>query len=137
VVERSFLEAAGPADLSWAVREPSGELTPSMLNALHAPDVAFDRPCPAVKYAHRRLKDADLYFFFNESEQSQSREATLAGSGRAQAWDAASGAIRPLSEARAGKGVVRLPLVFEPYEARFVVIGTLPGGVASSRGKVR
>jgi hypothetical protein len=130
VVGRSFLEAAGPADLSWAVREPSGELTSSVLRALPEPDVAFDHPCPPVKYTHRRLKDADLYFFFNESEQRHSREATLAGNGQAQAWDAASGAIRPLSEAHARKGVVRLPLAFEPYEARFVVIGTLPGGVA-------
>jgi hypothetical protein len=74
------------------------------------------------------LRDAEVYFFFNESNQKQSRTATLAGSGEAQVWDAGTGIVRPMSGATAEVGSVKLPLVLEPYEARIVVLGPLPAG---------
>jgi hypothetical protein len=123
VLERSYLRASGPTDLGWAVREPSGELTARVIQALPQPDVQFDRLRPSVKYQHRRWRDADLYFFFNTSAEKQSCQATLAGRGRAQLWDAVSGSINALPDAIAGKGTVRLPMVLEPYETRFIVIG--------------
>jgi hypothetical protein len=127
VVERTFLEATGPADVGWAIREPAGELTLRVLEALPHPDVALDRPCMPIKALHRRWRDADVYFFFNESEEGQSRRATLAGNGQAQIWDAASGRIEPLSGAMSKNGFVSLPLDLAPYETRFIVIGPLPG----------
>jgi hypothetical protein len=122
IVERSFLKAGGHADLGWAIREPSGELTPRVLEALPLPDVWLDQPCAHVKALHRRWRDADLYFFFNESDQTLSREVVLAGSGQAQIWDADSGRIETLSGAHLENGRVRLPLVLAPYEARFIAI---------------
>ena len=133
VVEKTFLKAAGPRDLSWAIREPSGKLTPRVVEALPQPDVMLDQPCPVVKYLHRCLRDADLYFFFNESTEKQSRTAVLAGSGQAQVWDAASGRIEALSDISSEKGVVRLPLVLEPYETKFIIIGASKPEAAKSK----
>jgi hypothetical protein len=133
VVEKTFLKAAGPMDISWAVREPSGELTPRVMEALPQPDVMLDQSCPVVKYLHRRLRDADLYFFFNEGTEKQSRTAVLAGSGQVQVWDAASGRIEALSDISSEKGVVRLPLVLEPYETKFIIIGASKPAAAGSK----
>lgn len=126
VVEKTFLEAAGPPDLGWAIREPSGEISPRVLEALPEPDLLLDQPCASIKVLHRRWRDADLYFLFNESDQRQSRQATLAGSGVVQIWDAASGQIEVLSGALSQNGTARLPLSLAPYESRFLVIGPLP-----------
>jgi hypothetical protein len=122
-IERTFLEASGPADVGWAIREPLGELTPRILEALPHPDVALDRPCAPVKALHRRWRDADVYFFFNESEEGQSRQAVLAGRGQAQVWDAASGRIELLPSVASENGFVRLPLDLAPYETRFIIVG--------------
>ena len=118
--------------LDWALREPTGQLTPHVMKALPQPDVVLDGLSPAVKYL--RWRDADLYFFFNESTEKQSRRAVLVGSGRAQVWEVATGRIEPLAGAAAEKGAMSLPLTLEPYERKFIIIGpTLPAGAASVR----
>lgn len=127
-VDKSFLDAAGPPDLKWAVREPSGEISPQVFAALPAPDVALDRPCTAIKYLHRRWADADLYFFFNESDQPQSRQISLAGNGQTQAWDANTGQIVPMVNAAVANGTVRVPVELAPYGTEFIVIGPSPVG---------
>jgi hypothetical protein len=123
VVEKTFLKASGPADLSWAVRESSGEITEQVLKALPKPDVMLSQSCPVVKYLHKRWRDADLYFFFNESTERQSSDVVLAGNGKVQIWDAASGEIKSLAGVSLESGAVRLNLMLEPYEAKIIVIG--------------
>jgi hypothetical protein len=109
VVDKTFLHPeAGAPDLSFATIEPTPEITDRVLAALPTPDVKLDAPCPPVKYIHRALKDGEVYFFFNESGQSQSRAATVAGGGEASVWDAATGTIQPLETAS--------------KEARFIVL---------------
>ena len=131
VVERTFLNPVGGApDLSFAVLEPAAEITERVVQALPEPDVALDRPCPPISYNHRRLLDADLYFLFNEGGQRQSRAATLAGAGQAQLWDAGTATIHPLAGAVAGNATVTVPLSFEPYEAKLIVLGPLPAEAA-------
>ena len=132
VVDRSFLEAKDRPDLSFATLiEPGGDITASVLAALPKSDVALDSPCSPLKYTHRAWRDGDLYFFFNESDRKQSRTAVVAGLGQAQVWDAGTGQIHLMTAAVAEKDSVRLPLVLEPYEAKIVVIGPVPAGVAS------
>lgn len=123
VPDKTFLHAENAPAMGWAMREPSGKLTEDVLAALPEPDVKLDRPCPAVKYTHRRLKDADVYFLFNESDQPQSRQVTLAGRGTAQAWDAMTGKIETIEGAVASAGRVQVPLELEPYGTQFIVIG--------------
>jgi hypothetical protein len=127
VVDRTFAEGGGRPDLAWAVREASGELSDLVLKALPPPDVAFEQPCPSVKYLHREWRDGDLYFFFNESDQPQTCEAALTGVGTAQIWDANSGrTCRMDGAAASGNGTVRLPLELERHGTRFIVIGAMP-----------
>jgi hypothetical protein len=133
VVEKAFLKAGGPPDLSWAMHEPSEELTPRVLEALPRPDVVLDQPCPAIKYSHKSWRDAEMYFFFNESEERQSRTATVAGGGQAQVWDALSARIYPLAGATAKGDRVQLPLVLDPRESKFIVVGALAPGVGPAQ----
>jgi len=63
-----------------------------------------------------------VYFFFNESDQLQSRTATLAGTGQVQVWDAASGTIHPLDGVTQAAGRMAVPLALTNYEARFIVL---------------
>jgi hypothetical protein len=134
VVNRTFVEAGGPPDLPWAVREPSGELSELVLKALPPPDVTFDQPCPPVKFLHRKWRDADLYFFFNESDQPQTRQAVLAGGGAVQVWDANAGGASLLEGAApSGNGTVRLSLELDRHGTKFIVIGAMPPDPTAKR----
>jgi hypothetical protein len=124
---KNYLDAPAPADLSWAVHEASGQLTPAIFAALPVPQVSLDQPHPDLKYAHRRLQDADIYFFFNENlEETQTAQATLAGTGLAQMWDARTGTIAPIPGVVAQNGQVTLPLTVGPSQTQFIVIGLAP-----------
>jgi hypothetical protein len=132
VVDKTFLNAKEAPDLSFATLiEPSGDISPRVIAALPKPDVALDSACPRLTYMHRSWRDAEMYFFFNESNQEQSRTATVVGRGQAQAWDLATGEIHPISGAASENDSVRFPLVLAPYEAKVVVVGPLPGGVGA------
>ena len=132
VVDKTFLNAKDAPDLGFATLiEPSGDITPRVIAALPKPDVKLDAEWPRLTYAHRSWRDAEMYFFFNESNQEESRMTAIAGRGQAQAWDLATGEIHAITGATAGSDSVRFPLLLEPYEAKVVVVGPLPGGVAA------
>jgi hypothetical protein len=131
VVGRTFLHPEpGAPDLSFATVEPATHITDRVVAALPPPDVALDASAPPIKYIHRSLQDGDVYFFFNESGQELTRTATLAGRGQVQQWDATTGKIHPLAGVATADGRVAVPLVLEPQEARFIVIGTPVAGAA-------
>ena len=123
VVDKTFMTPEASPDLSFATLEPKPEITARVVAALPKPDVKLDTACASVKYLHRALKDGDIYFFFNESDQTQSRTSTLKGSDKVQVWDATSGKITPVKGVKQGKMTISLPLVLGPYESRFIVIG--------------
>jgi hypothetical protein len=134
VVDKTFLNAAKDAapDLSFATLiEPAGDITPRVIAALPKPDVALDSPWQRLTYTHRSWRDAELYYFFNESNKQESRIATIAGRGQAQVWDLGTGEIHAISAATAESDAVRFPLVLGPYETKVVVVGPLPSGVAA------
>jgi hypothetical protein len=131
-VDKTFLNAKDTPDLSFATLiEPSGDITARVIAQLPKPDVKLDAAFPRLTYTHRSWRDADLYFFFNESNQEQSRMATVAGRGQAQVWDLGTGTIHPMAAATAQGDSVRFPLVLGPYETKVVVVGPLPSGVAA------
>ncbi|MGB7722070.1 MAG: glycosyl hydrolase [Bryobacteraceae bacterium] len=133
VVDKTFLDAKGTPDLSFATLiEPSGDITPRVLAALPKPDVKLDSPWQRLTYTHRSWRDGEMYFFFNESNKEESRMATVAGRGQAQVWDLGSERIRAMSGATAENDSVRFPLVLEPYEAKVVVVGPLPAEARDS-----
>lgn len=133
VVDKTFMGAKDVPDLGFAtLMEPSGDITPRVLAALPKPDVKLDAAFPRLTYNHRSWRDAEMYFFFNESDQAESRVATIAGRGQAQAWDLATGEIHPLSGVTAEGDYVRVPLVLGPYETKLIVVGPLPPEVAAT-----
>jgi hypothetical protein len=134
VVDKTFLDAAKDAkpDLSFATLiEPAGDITPRVLAALPKPDVKLDSPWQRLTYTHRSWRDAELYYFFNESNKAESRMATIAGHGQAQVWDLGTGEIHAISGATADGDSVRFALMLGPYEAKVVVGGPLPSGVSA------
>jgi hypothetical protein len=134
VVDKTFMSAAKDAvpDLSFATLiEPSGDITERVVAALPKPDVALDAAWQRLTYTHRSWRDAEMYFFFNEGSQEQSRTATIAGRGQAQVWDLATGEIHPISGATAENDSVRFSLALGPYETKVVVVGPVPSGVAA------
>ena len=133
IVDQTFLNAKDVPDLSFAtLMEPSGDITARVLAALPKPDVKLDAEFPRLTYTHRSWRDAEMYYFFNESNKAESRMATVAGRGQAQDWDLSTGEIHPLAAATAEGDSVRFPLVLGPYEAKVVVVGPLPAGVGAA-----
>ena len=125
VADRNFLTASGPADLSWAMLTNSAEVTPEVLAALPPPDVAVDVHTPWLKYNHRRLKDADVYFLFNEGETAIEAKVTLSvskGETNAESWDAKTDEIAPIADASVSDGRVALPVNLAPWATELVVI---------------
>lgn len=122
VPDKNFLDAPKPGDLSWAKQEPSGKITSDILNFLPAPDLKIDKSCPEIKYVHRKLKDGELYFIFNEGTNKQSFNVILSGTGKPQLWDAMTGQVNNLKNIGSGKDAISIPLSFEPYETKFIII---------------
>src|ERR1039457_5911553 len=134
VVDKTFKDAKGAPDLSFATLvEPAGDITPRVIAALPKPDVKLDPEFPRLTYAHRSWSDAEMYFFFNESNKEESRMASVAGHGTAQVWDLGSGRISVMSGAAADGDYLRFPLLLEPYETKVVVVGP-PAGDSGGRG---
>jgi len=132
IVDRTFLDMKDVPDLSFATLiEPAGDITPRVIAALPRPDVKLDAEFPRLTYTHKSWADADMYYFFNESNHAESRMATIAGHGQAQAWDLATGEIHPMTAATAVADAIRVPLVLGPYEAKVIVVGPLPGSPQS------
>lgn len=132
VADGNYLDAVNAPALAWAQHEPTGEVTPAVLAALPAPDLRLDQPSPEIRYIHRQLGDADLYFIFNEGEQPIARTVRLAGQGTAQVWDAESGAIRTWPSSTAAEGAVEMALELPRHGARIVVIGAALPPVAAA-----
>jgi hypothetical protein len=126
VIDKTFRDATVPDNLSWAIKEPSGRLTTNVMNALPPPDVTLDKVYPAIKYVHRKLADADLYFFFNESTEQQVAKAVLAGKGQAQEWDAMTGKIGKIDGTSSDNGHITFTLNLKPYETKFIMVGKVP-----------
>lgn len=89
--DKTFTGISHPVAFDEAFIETSGRITDRVLALLPAPDVAFDKAAPVVKYTHRSLPDAEVYFFFNEGTAPVNVKATIKGIGRVEEWDPFTG----------------------------------------------
>jgi hypothetical protein len=112
IVDKSFRNALKAVDIPWAIHDASGKVTPDVIEQLPAPDFKIDKTLPFIKYQHRALADADLYFIFNESKEPQSFNISITGKGRLQEWDALKGTIFNLKGTYISLG---------PWETRFII----------------
>jgi hypothetical protein len=91
---------------------------------IRVPDVKLAAVNPTVKYIHRVIKDADVYFFFNESVTDEvNTSATLKGEGFINLWNPNNNALtleKPVAEAINGLTPVTLKL--KPQETTFIII---------------
>jgi hypothetical protein len=132
VLDKTFLDAKEVPDLSFATLvETSGDITPRVIEALPTPDVKLSAEFPRLTYTHRVWRDGDMYFFFNESDRTESRVASLKGHGQAQSWDMATGKIHIMTSATREGDMERIPLTLGPHEAKVIVLGPLPRGIAA------
>jgi hypothetical protein len=138
--------AATADDFAWATVETSAQLPPTptppgqppaappeqmvvpaaietALNAaVGAREVELDSADPALKVMTRRLKDANVYLFFNEGAQTSSHSVTLKTAGkRVEAWDPATGSVSPVTSTP-GKGAVTVKLELKPYETELLTV---------------
>lgn len=138
--------AATPADFAFATVETTAQLPPTPTPPAQPPatppspqaippaieaalarilprrdrDVRLGTPDPALMVLTRRLKDANVYFFFNESGQPCSHAVTLRGAGATvRAWDPATGSILPVAS-QAGHHDRTIQLDLKPYETRLI-----------------
>jgi hypothetical protein len=122
VSEKNFLQAEKPGDISWAVNDTSELKDPEILKLIGGRDLIPDKPFASVKYLHRKLNDADLYFIFNEGTDEQSLKITLSGRGDAEEWDAFSGSVKPVKSITKAEGMITIPCTLQPWETKFIVI---------------
>jgi hypothetical protein len=139
--------AATPTDFAFATVETSAQLPPTPTPPAQAPAtppgpqvvpaaienalskviprraVTLDAPDTALKVNTRYLKDARVYFFFNEGPQPISHTVTFlaGGNNRVEAWDPATGTVSPLASTPE-KGPVTLKLDLKPYETKLITI---------------
>jgi polygalacturonase len=121
--EKTFREAKSATIFSQAIIASSGQFTSEVIEALPEPDVKLDKSQPAIKYIHRKLVDAEIYFFFNEGTADLKVNATLYGTGRMEDWNASTGKITPLNARKSGKnGYQSITLDLKGWDTKFIVI---------------
>jgi hypothetical protein len=91
IYDKTFTRVSNAEPFDEALIESSGRITGKVLEFLPQPDVVFDKAAPSVKYTHRSLPDAEVYFFFNEGTTPVNVIATVKGAGRAEEWDPFTG----------------------------------------------
>jgi len=88
-----------------------------------APDFDYTHPESDTRllFAHRKLRDGDLYFVDNRNDRDESVDATFRVTGKAaEVWHAETGKSEAASY-RIADGRTTVPLHFEPWGAVFVV----------------
>jgi hypothetical protein len=128
IAGRTYLHAvAGPASYTWA---SAG----SYKAHLPKPDVAVEGVAvPDLKCLHRRLADGETYFLFNEGSSRLEITLRIEGQGTPEVWDASSARrAAPAGWVRAS-GYLRVPLIFEPFETKLVVVTPAGGAPAAPR----
>ena len=147
---RTYKDArtATPADFSWAKVEVGAQLAATPTPPAEAPksapeaqvvpeaivsavnsligvqDVALDSKTPAVKVMKRRLKDSDVYVFFNEGATAVSPVATFQNDAQlVEEWDTSTGKVESTVSMRDEPGkTIAVKLALKPYEVRVLML---------------
>jgi len=106
---------------------PAAQVVPDAMGqvvgaVVSSPDVRLDKPDAALRYMRRRLKDADVYLFFNEGAEASSHAITLRSEGRrTEIWNPQTGKITA-AKATSANSAVKIQLELKPYETKIVVV---------------
>jgi hypothetical protein len=138
--------ASKPQDFDWAAIETSAQLpaTPTppaqppaappspqivpppilsaLMKSLGPLDLTLDSPDPAVKVMKRRLRDSDVYLFFNEGSAAATHSITFRNEGQlVEQWDPETGKVSSVVSTR-GEGVLTVPLQLAPYQTAILMV---------------
>ncbi|HOW74170.1 MAG TPA: glycosyl hydrolase [Phycisphaerae bacterium] len=99
---------------------PQYDLTAAVLSEMGvAEDFVSDSP---LRYTHRRMKDRDIYFLANRSDEAVEAVASFrVSAGVPELWNPINGEIRALPKFTRTSSKTEIPLRFEPYESCFIV----------------
>lgn len=102
----------------------AGQSLTEVLNALHIPpdfDYVKNNTDSDVEFAHRQLKDGDIYFIDNRSNHNEVIDATFRIAGmQSELWRAETGTTEPTSF-KVADGRTIVPLHLEAWGTVFVV----------------
>jgi hypothetical protein len=138
--------ASTPADFAWATVETSTQLAATPTPPAQAPaappaaqevpaaletalgtvigprEIALDSPDTALRVLTRRLKDANVYLFFNEGAAASTHSVTIRTDGsKVEEWDPVAGSVSAVTT-KAAKGSVTVKLDLKPYETRLLTV---------------
>lgn len=87
-----------------------------------APDVGWEGKPDAIKFIHRTIPDAEIYFVFNNSPTPSTIPLNFRQSGRTpEIWDPVSGIHSPAPAFSSTSTGTRVPIQFEPWGSAFVI----------------
>jgi hypothetical protein len=105
-----------------------GMPVPLLLQEIGAgPDFSTGQPDSLnLMYIHKKEKDADVYFVFNQQMDTLRRECRFRVPGKkVEIWNPQYGTVTPVNF-RAGKNAIQLPVTFGPREALMFVVSNGP-----------
>ncbi len=95
------------------------------LQAKLRPDLAYSRTHSELGFVHRRLDGGEVYFLVNTSNQPISDTAIIRTDGLTpEWWDALTGQISPVANAKAYAGATGIPVSLPAYGTRFIVFSS-------------
>jgi hypothetical protein len=131
--------AATAADFAWAEVEISAQLPPTPTPPAQPPtsppapqvvppailkavtvavgsrDITLDAPDTSLRYMKRRLKDSDVYLFFNEGATTDTHAITFHTDAQMiEVWDPETGSVSSAISTR-GEGTMTIQLAMKPY----------------------
>lgn len=116
----NILSAHKIADQQWNKAEK--EITPALINQLLRRDFILMEPDKAIKYLHRKLKDGELYFIFNESTEAKNLNFSIPYSGIVEEWDAMTGKISRIKPGIKAENTVTISSELKGWETKFFII---------------
>ncbi|MHB0960573.1 MAG: glycosyl hydrolase [Pirellulaceae bacterium] len=120
----------GPAPMApWSLDPAAGDVPPlypeyeataRLLRAAGVePDFESNGP---IRYTHRRLADAEIYFVSNRTDERVSTDCSFrVDRGEPELWDPVTGTVRALAVYHQADGRTQIPLQFAPCQSYFVV----------------
>ncbi len=103
---------------------PSYEATSFLLKQMGV-DEDFKSSNGKIRYTHKKLKDADIYFIANRTDDTfQTKCSFRVEEGAIELWNPLTGEIRELPQYTREKNYTSLPLTFDAFQSYFIVFDT-------------
>ena len=117
IVEKTFRDAGSSYDFGKMILEGK-----NVFQHLPEPDFKLEQASDSIKYNHRKFANGDLYFIFNEGDKAIESSLTINGKGKLQQWNAVSGEIKEIEQAKKSGQFVKVHINIAPWETQIFVI---------------